>query len=318
MRIRTFAAALAVPVLANGALAQPAALPDDVVSMVSGVDALCAGNTQESRTAWAARGFALRLEFVGKGGQYLGDEDVTITGKDFRAQLQCRGPWVMMDLKPGTYHVNAVVADAGQQEFDVTVPRTGRQVRAVRFENAGGVSATAGQGAPPDVEPDITTQLNRDTVTSSNAADAQYRALRTQYDDLSKALASQQSAIREHQQSYDTLIRARDDFGARSRTAGEQCAGLQAIYDALQKRRTEEKNWTVTRTREFETAQNDYLAKKTDCDQRNASLASEQSDLERRLVDINALIVKDHAEDTRLQTEFTKVKAGIDAYSKGK
>jgi hypothetical protein len=316
MRIPLFAAFLAVPTFGiAAALAQGANLPDDVVTPVAGVDMLCAGTTMESREAWSSRGFALRLEFVGKGGQYLGDEDVTITGRDFNAQVRCQGPWVLMDLPPGAYHVAATVADAGNQEVDLTIAANARRISVMRFENAGGARAPAGQGASPEEEATETTRMNRDNAAASGRATAQYAVLTKQRDDLAKALADQTVLSRQHRETNDKLAQMREGMESRLRALTEKCAGVPAEYDALEKRRAAQKSWTVSQTKSFNDAQEEYTAKKIACDEGNRSAAAEQSQYEVQRNELDAILAKDREEGTRLAAQFTQVQKNLDSYT---
>ena len=74
------------------------------------------------------------LEFAGKDGQYLGDETVNVSGNGHSVSVRCGGPWVLMKLPAGTYHVSTDVAEAGHKDVTVHVP--GHVI--VRFPGAGG------------------------------------------------------------------------------------------------------------------------------------------------------------------------------------
>jgi len=101
---------------------------------INGVQTACTGVSSEARMNPEWKDYSLRLEFAGRGGQYLGDATVNVTGNGHDVSVHCAGPWVLMMLPPGTYRVATNVADAGQKTVTVHVP--GRTV--VRFPDAGG------------------------------------------------------------------------------------------------------------------------------------------------------------------------------------
>lgn len=116
------------------ALAQGAASQDGQPMLVGGIETVCTGTTTDVRDDPRWQAYSLRLEFAGKDGQYLGDEDVSVSGNGHAVSVHCNGPWVLMKLPPGSYKVAADVAEAGHKELTVRVP--GRVI--VRFPNAGG------------------------------------------------------------------------------------------------------------------------------------------------------------------------------------
>ena len=106
--------------------------------VIDGIETVCGGVSLNDRKDTRWRGYSLRLEFVGKGGQYLGDETVTVKGNEHEISVGCQGPWVLMKLPAGSYDVAADVADAGQKAAKVRVPARGQAVSYFRFPNAGG------------------------------------------------------------------------------------------------------------------------------------------------------------------------------------
>ena len=122
------------------AYAQSNSLPDGQATDINGVQSVCTGVTSDTRMNPEWKDYSLRLEFAGQGGQYLGDETVNVSGQGQNLSVHCRGPWVLMMLPPGTYHVAADVADAGHKDVTVHVP--GHVV--VRFPNAGGAEGQSG------------------------------------------------------------------------------------------------------------------------------------------------------------------------------
>ncbi len=136
MRIAPKIAVLLAGLAATGvAYAQSSAPPDGQAMNVNGVQTVCTGVTSDTRMNPEWKDYSLRLEFAGRDGQYLGDENVNVSGGGQNLSVHCAGPWVLMMLPPGTYHVAADVADAGHKDVTVHVP--GHVV--VHFPNAGGL-----------------------------------------------------------------------------------------------------------------------------------------------------------------------------------
>jgi hypothetical protein len=100
---------------------------------VDGVQTVCTGGSEEARANPGWRTYRTRIEFAGKGGEYLGDETVSIVGEGKNLSIHCGGPWVLMQLPKGTYKLSADVANAGHK--DMTIHAPGRTV--VRFPKAG-------------------------------------------------------------------------------------------------------------------------------------------------------------------------------------
>ena len=131
-------------VLAASAVATTAAwaadtLTEDMPQAIDGVETVCDGVSIENRQDAKWRAYGLRMEFVGKGGQYLGGQTVSVKGNEHDISVQCKGPWVLMKLPAGSYHISADVPDAGHKEMNVRVPPSGQQVAMFVFPNAGGV-----------------------------------------------------------------------------------------------------------------------------------------------------------------------------------
>jgi len=122
----------AMAVLAASALACTAALAQETLNneapkVIDGVETVCDGITIDNRNDAKWRAYSLRLEFVGKGGQYLGDEKVTVKGHELDVAVPA-----------GSYQVSADLADAGHKQMTVQVPANGQRSVVVRFPNAGG------------------------------------------------------------------------------------------------------------------------------------------------------------------------------------
>jgi hypothetical protein len=119
------------------ALAAESLIPDQAV-MIDGIETVCTGTSLANRLNPKWRSYTLRVEFAGKGGQYLGNEQIRVTGNEFDASVQCQGPWLLMKLPSGSYHIAADVDAAGHKEADVRVPARGQRVLLMSFPNAGG------------------------------------------------------------------------------------------------------------------------------------------------------------------------------------
>jgi hypothetical protein len=113
-------------------------LTEDVPKAIDGIETVCDGVTIENRNDPKWRAYPLRMEFAGKGGQYLGGETVSVRGEELDVSVTCQGPWVLMKLPSGSYHVSADVPDAGHKEMNVRVPASGQHIALFSFPNAGG------------------------------------------------------------------------------------------------------------------------------------------------------------------------------------
>ena len=132
------AAVLAVAALASTAALAAEELTNNEPKAIDGIETVCDGVSLNDRNDPKWRGYSLRLEFTGKGGQYLGGETVTSRATSSTSRCQCKGPWVLMKLPAGSYHMSADVPDAGHKEMNVRVPASGQAVVMVHFPNAGG------------------------------------------------------------------------------------------------------------------------------------------------------------------------------------
>jgi hypothetical protein len=133
----------AMAVLIASAFATTAAwaqekLSEDTPKAIDGIETVCDGVTIANRNDPRWRAYSLRMEFAGKGGQYLGGETVNVKGEEIDASVTCQGPWVLMKLPAGSYHISADVPDAGHKEINVRVPASGQHVAMFSFPNAGG------------------------------------------------------------------------------------------------------------------------------------------------------------------------------------
>ena len=129
-------ASLAVLGLLAAPLPAAAQGAGDPILEANGVKYACAGVGKASRgdPRWAS--FPVKLQFAAANGDFLGDPTVTITdgtGKQvFNAQ--CNGPWVLIELAPGSYMVHATgQKGAYAKDFDLAVKASGQTAKTIRL-----------------------------------------------------------------------------------------------------------------------------------------------------------------------------------------
>src|SRR5579872_7155118 len=106
MRLRGMLISFAATLMAEPALAQSLAM--DAPTNVAGVETVCTGVSLDARQDPRWTGYGLKVEIAGEGGKYLGSEVVTLrkTGKVL-LEVDCGGPWLLFQLPPGRYDVEA-------------------------------------------------------------------------------------------------------------------------------------------------------------------------------------------------------------------
>lgn len=72
------------------AMAAETLIPDQAM-MIDGIETVCTGTSLANRTDPKWRAYTLRVEFAGKGGQYLGNEQIRVTGNDSTCPSSARG-----------------------------------------------------------------------------------------------------------------------------------------------------------------------------------------------------------------------------------
>jgi hypothetical protein len=135
MKTASLSVILAVAALGAGAaLAQSDTLQDEQPMTIAGVETACTGTSLEVRSdpRWAA--YPFHLEVANGSGQYLGDEKVTVSGNGHSVSVQCSGPWILMKLPSGSYHVSLDVPEGGHRDLTMHVP--GKTI--VHFPGGGG------------------------------------------------------------------------------------------------------------------------------------------------------------------------------------
>jgi hypothetical protein len=123
-------AALAVAAL-SPASAQTA-LKVNQVADIQGVRTACGGASLEDQQAMAAQGYPVTLKLAGANGQWLGEENLTISGNGQNISFACEGPWVGMQLPAGHYRATAQIAGAAPKTVSFAVGQGAREVM-IRF-----------------------------------------------------------------------------------------------------------------------------------------------------------------------------------------
>src|SRR2546423_667331 len=120
-----------LPVLTTGAMAQTA-LRVNQIADVQGVQTACGGASLEDQQAMSAQGDPVTLKLAGANGQWLGEENLTISGNGQNIRFACEGPWVGMQLPAGRYRATAEIAGAAPKSVSFTVGQGPREVM-IRF-----------------------------------------------------------------------------------------------------------------------------------------------------------------------------------------
>lgn len=130
--MKAWIGALACIFISTAAMAQVSLVPD-VPTSVQGIESVCTGVGLDVRQDPRWNAYSLKVEIAGPGGQYLGDERLTVSrdGKEL-VSLTCSGPWVLLQLPQGRYQVKA---DIGNQSANSAafVPAAGQGRIILRF-----------------------------------------------------------------------------------------------------------------------------------------------------------------------------------------
>jgi hypothetical protein len=108
----------------------------DPILEANGIKYACAGVGKASRSdpRWAS--FPVKLQFAAANGDFLGDPAVTVTDTGGKPvfEAQCNGPWVLIELAPGSYKVHAT-GQKGQyaKDFDIAVEAGAQTSKTVRL-----------------------------------------------------------------------------------------------------------------------------------------------------------------------------------------
>ena len=102
---RFLGAALALFMLADGQaqdITKAPPLPFDSPVSMRTMEAVCTGIGADSRNDPRWPTYPLRIELVGRAGEYLGQAEVTVSQNDEAIiGVQCGGPWLLVGLPPG-------------------------------------------------------------------------------------------------------------------------------------------------------------------------------------------------------------------------
>jgi hypothetical protein len=129
--------ALAISVAHAQELIAAPPLPFDSPVSMRAMEAVCTGLGADARNdpRWAT--YPLRIEVVGRAGEYLGQAEVTLTQNgEAILSARCGGPWLLVRLPPGMYEVTATVQNVSKMGR-VTVPATGQGRLVLRFPELG-------------------------------------------------------------------------------------------------------------------------------------------------------------------------------------
>ncbi len=138
-----FAPGALIPV-SSGADAQASgSLPFDTPTAMDGIEIVCTGVDSDLRGDPRWNSYPLKIEIAGKGGQYRGDEQVTLEkdGKQL-TQVACGGPWLLFKISPGRYRVSATIGDRTVRSA-VNAPAKGQGGVIIRFPEMGGTLDTS-------------------------------------------------------------------------------------------------------------------------------------------------------------------------------
>ena len=88
------------------------------------------------------RAYPLKVEFAGRGGQYLGDVHVTLFQHGVAvAAISCSGPWVLFRLSAGKYRIDANIEGRSVSSAAI-VPGSGQSRVILRYPDLGGEIGT--------------------------------------------------------------------------------------------------------------------------------------------------------------------------------
>ena len=113
-------------------------MPFDTPTEIGGVQTVCTGVSLDAREDPRWNAYPLKVELAGKGGQYLGDVQISVT-KDGKSVLEtaCGGPWVLFKLPPARYQVAATI-EGKTVSSAAYVPASGQGRIILRFPELGG------------------------------------------------------------------------------------------------------------------------------------------------------------------------------------
>jgi hypothetical protein len=139
--------------LGAGPALEPVTLVPDMPTRLGDVEAVCTGIGLDAREnpAWSA--YPLKVEFAGRGGQYLGGAHVTLSvSSGALAAVNCSGPWLLFRVPSGRYRIDANI-DGRIVSSTAIVAANGQSRVILRYPDFGGavesVPAQAASTSPP-------------------------------------------------------------------------------------------------------------------------------------------------------------------------
>ncbi len=257
MKIQALAGAALAPFLGIGAaLAQNPVSPENIAVNVSGVETVCTGSDYDARRDTKWRAYTTRFEFAGKAGQYLGEEQVHVSGPGVDMTVRCQGPWVLMKLPKGAYQVGVDVADAGHKDLKVRAPSR----VAVSFPNAGGVFRRP-QPLSSRAERTATANLNRKILATPNPLvhnpqiKDHYTALAAQYQTEKTTVEQLQQKYRDQLNAFTSLNSQIQDWSEQKR---QQYQNQQQTYSVLKTTYEEQSRLNEQQRKDYQTRLSSY------------------------------------------------------------
>jgi hypothetical protein len=105
-------------------------VPLDQTATAGDIEVGCTGIGSDQRDNPSWKSFPVKVMFAGPGGEYLGDEilSVSTAGGRHLATVSCEGPWILLRLAPGRYTVTARPNDGPGDSRSATfnAPRSGQ------------------------------------------------------------------------------------------------------------------------------------------------------------------------------------------------
>jgi hypothetical protein len=112
-------------------------LPFDAPVSMRAMEAVCTGIGADARNDPRWPTYPLRIELVGRAGEYLGQATVSLTQNgEAILSARCGGPWLLLRVPTGAYDVSAQVENV-TKTGRVTVPATGQGRLVLRFPELG-------------------------------------------------------------------------------------------------------------------------------------------------------------------------------------
>lgn len=119
-----------IPNQMSGAAMQ--GLPIDQETQVDGVQVMCGGiGSDESDPRFSQ--YPAKIEVAGGYGQWLGNNDIDISGSGQNISAHCSGPWFAAQLQPGSYSVTVTTRGASPKTVRLNVSGEGQRKVVVRF-----------------------------------------------------------------------------------------------------------------------------------------------------------------------------------------